>query len=151
MNHRSYFLQKSAGISPQTFVSHFTIFVENVLLFNHCSARSISSKSCWFSKVLSSFVLHFFFKTQLMAVLESVYKSRWLFIFFKCANPWTRAKNSPILFVPFWYGPLWNSIFFVWVYTPLYSMSPGFPLEAASTAIESKSVSYTHLTLPTKA
>lgn len=43
------------------------------------------------------------------------------------------ARNSPILFVPRWKGPLRNHSSPVSIHTPRYSMSPGFPLHAAST------------------
>ena len=56
----SYFLPKSAGISPHSLVSHFRIRVVYVFSRSHFSARSISLNSSSVSAVRGSLVLHFF-------------------------------------------------------------------------------------------
>ena len=66
-----HFLPKSAGISPQALVSHFTIGVVYLFFFSQVSARSISSNSGLFLADFFSLVPHLPFRTQPMAILES--------------------------------------------------------------------------------
>ena len=65
----SYFLPKSAGISPHFSVSHLLIGVlSGWFSASHFSARRISSNTTLFFSFSASYVLHFFALIQLMAV-----------------------------------------------------------------------------------
>src|SRR5680860_806736 len=90
-----HFRPKSAGISPQTLVSHLTMGVLYELFFSQSRARRIKSKSAWFLAVSLSFVLQVRFRTQLRGGGESLWRLGSLFFCFRKASPCTSAKNSP--------------------------------------------------------
>jgi len=133
-----YFLPKSALISPHPLVSHFRIVVVYVFVRNHSSASLIN----WIASLVASHsvnvVFAFLFLTQHIAVFESLYKGTSNPSRLRNLSPSTSARNSPMLLVPC-IGPnrkiSWVSSL---VNTPLYSIGPGLPLQAASTLILSK-------------
>lgn len=127
------FLPKSAGTSPHRFVSHFSIGTRKEWVLSHISARAITLYSWAVCGVRSSFVLHCRFCTHRMALRLSEYIVFLMPCFSMRARACTMARNSPMLFVPCT-GPKWNTSTPVARSMPRYSIGPGLPEQAASTA-----------------
>ena len=127
-----HFLPKSAGTSPHFSVSHFSRGTVMGLLCSHASARAMSWNSCSVCGVRARVVLHLRFCTQMSAVRLSLYTGIDMPFCFIRAKACTMARNSPMLFVPCT-GPKWNTSLPEGRCTPLYSIGPGLPLQAAST------------------
>ena len=132
-----HFLPKSAGISPQALVSHFTILVSySVLFLTTFRPVAIKFKQCFILLVLFSFVLHFFFFTQPMAIRLSRIDMRSLPFCFKKAKPCTKAK----IHLHCWFlvekGLDETIVYGFGCRLRDIPFCPGFPLDAASTEIE---------------
>ncbi len=148
-----YLRPKSAGISPHSSVFHFSTLTPSAtpeapigstvrhvfsipiltlaLFFNHSSARWVSWRACAVFGVGFSVVFALPVRNHVRAVLLSVNMGRFKLRFLIRASACTRARNSPMLFVPCT-GPKWKMRLPEGMCTHWYSIFPGLPEHAAS-------------------